>query len=103
MYFFELGFIIRPKYLDMFLPLPDALRVVIGQLRVPSNQILIENGRANNVPWEERICRLWHLEIEDEYCFTCKCPTYVKIRETYKKTYLDPPLPHSPNYQIPQR
>ena len=64
MHFCELGFIVRPKYLDMLLPY--ALRVVIGQLRVSSHQLEIENGHANRVPREERICRLCHIEIEDE-------------------------------------
>ena len=27
---------------------------------------------------------LMHIEIEDEYHFTCKCPTYVEIREKYQ-------------------
>ena len=40
----------------------------------------IENGRTSGVPREERICRLCHIEIEDEYHFTCKCLTYAEIR-----------------------
>ena len=68
MHFFELGFIIQPKYLDTFLPnAPNAPKVAIGQLRVSSHQLEIENGHANGVPIEERICRLCHTEIEDEY------------------------------------
>ena len=47
MHFSELGFIQpKPKYLDMFLP--NALRVAIGQLRVSSHQLEIENGHANS-------------------------------------------------------
>ena len=61
--------------------LPNALRVAIGQLRVPSHQLEIRNGCANGIPREERICRLCHIEIEDEYHFTYKCPTYIEIRE----------------------
>ena len=53
------------------------------QLRISSHQLEIENGRANRVPREERLCRLCHIEIEDEYHFTCKCPTYAKIRAEY--------------------
>ena len=82
MHFSNLGFIIRPKYLDIFLP--HALRVAIGQFRVSSHQLEIENGRANGVPREKRMCRLCHLEVEDEEHFTCRCPSYVEIRENYK-------------------
>ena len=73
MHFSELSFILQPKYWDMFLP--NALRVAIGQLRVSSHQVEIENGRANGIPKEERIYRLCHIDIEDEYQFTCKCST----------------------------
>ena len=79
MHFFELDFIIQPKYLDVFLS--NALRVAVGQLIVSSHQLEIENGCANGVPREERVCKLCHIKIEDEYHFRCKCPTYVKIRE----------------------
>ena len=82
MHFSKLGFITRPRYLDVFLP--HALRVAIGQLRISSHQLEIENGRTNGVPREERICRLCHIEIEDEYHFTCKCPTYAEIRAKYQ-------------------
>ena len=54
MHFSKLGFIIQPKYLDIFLA--HALRVATGQHRVSSHQIEIENGRANGVLREESIC-----------------------------------------------
>ena len=82
MHFSQLGFITRPKYLDTFLS--NALRVAIGQLRTSSHQLEIENGRTNRVPREERLCRLCYIEIEDEYHFTCKCPTYAEIRAKYQ-------------------
>ena len=78
MHFSKLGFITRPKYLDTFLP--NALRVAIGQLRVSSHQLEVETSCTNGVPWEERICKLCHIEIEDEYHFTCNCQTYVEIK-----------------------
>ena len=93
-YFYELGFIIQPKYLDMFLP--NALRVANGRLRVSFHQLDIENGRANGVPREERICRLCQIEIDDKCHFTCKCVTYVEIKEKYQ--YI---LGPSPYYRIP--
>ena len=82
MHFSNLGFITPPKYLDAFLP--NALKVAIGQLRISSHQLEIDNGRTNRVSREERICRLCHIEIEDEYRFTCKCPTYVEIMAKYR-------------------
>ena len=65
MHFSKLGFITRPKYLDTFLS--NALRVAIGQLKISSHQLEIENNRTDRVLREERICRLCHIEIEDEY------------------------------------
>ena len=56
MHFSKLGFIIRLNYLDTFLP--NALMVAIRQLRLLYHQLEIENGRANGVPREERICRI---------------------------------------------
>ena len=52
-------------YKEHFMLLPNALRVVIGQLRVSSHQLKIENGRANGVPQEKRICRLCQIEIKE--------------------------------------
>ena len=91
MHFSKLGFITRPKYLDAFLP--NALRVAIGQLRMSSHQHEIENGRTNGVPKKKGYVDLCHIEIEDEYHFTCKCPTYVVIRVKYEDI-----LGFSPNY-----
>ena len=56
MHFSMLGFIIRLNYLDTFLP--NALMVAIRQLRLLYHQLEIENGRANGVHREERICRI---------------------------------------------
>ena len=82
MHFSKLGFITQPRYLNAFLS--NALRAAIGQLRISSHQLEIENGWANRVSREERLCRLCHIEIEDEYHFTCKCPTYAEIRAEYQ-------------------
>ena len=82
MHFCKLGFITRPKYLDTFLP--NALRGAIGQLRISSHQLEIENGRTNKVPREKMRCRLCHIKIVDEYHVTCKCPSYAEIRAKYK-------------------
>ena len=93
MHFSKLGLITLPKYLDTFLS--NAPRVAIGQL-ISSHQLEIENGRTNRVPREVRLRRLCHIEIQDEYHFTCKCPTYVEIRAKYRDIL--GPLPPSPNY-----
>ena len=82
MHFSKLGFITRPKYLDTFLP--NALRVAIGEVRISYHQLEIENDHTTGVLREERICRLCHMEIEDEHHFTCKCPTYTEIRAKYQ-------------------
>ena len=71
MHFSKLDFIVRPKYLHTFLP--KHTQGCIGQLRVSSHQLEVENDCANGVPGEEKICGLCHIEVEDEYHFTCKC------------------------------
>ena len=71
----------------------DAHRPAIGQLRVPSHQLEVENGRDNGVPREERICRLCHIEIADQYHFICKCPTYVERKAKYQDILGPWPLP----------
>ena len=58
--------------------------MAIGQLRTSSHQLEIENGSTNIIPREETLCRLCYIEIEHEYHFTCKCPTYAKIRVKYQ-------------------
>ena len=83
MHFNDLGFIERPRYLDIFLP--HALRIVIGQLRVSSHNLEIESGRAAGIIRESRICKLCRIEVECEEHFTCRCPSYTKIREEYKE------------------
>ena len=47
--------------------------VFIGQLRVSPHQLEIKDGRADGVPIEKSICTLCHIEVEDEYHFTCEC------------------------------
>ena len=60
----KLGFIVRPKYVDTFLP--NAFRVDIGHFRVSFHQLEIENGHANGVPIEERIRRLHYINLIED-------------------------------------
>ena len=77
-----------PRYI-----LPNALRFAIGQLKVSSHQLEIKNGHVNGVRREERICWSCHIEIEDEYHFTCKWSSYVEIRAKYHAIVGPPPTP----------
>ena len=43
----------------------------------------LTNMRLRMVVLIESLERLCHIEIEDEYHFTCKCPTYAVIRAKY--------------------
>ena len=65
MHFSKLDFIVRPKYLHTFLH--KHTQGCIGQLRVSSHQLEVENDRPNGILREESICRLYHIEVEYEY------------------------------------
>ena len=56
------------------------IRKVISQFRVSNHKLQIERGRYENIPRDQRICKLCDSgEIEDEFNFTFKCQKFVKI------------------------
>ena len=56
------------------LNLPVHIRRVMAGLRMGSLPLQIETGRYTNTPAANRICKLCHLEIEDQYHFLLICP-----------------------------
>ena len=52
-------------------------------LKIGSLDLEIQRGRYNNVPRDQRLCKLCHNEVEDEYHFLLKCPLYDELRAKY--------------------
>ena len=79
------------KYLNI---LPERLRVPMSKLRLSSHSLRIETGRYGRARIErnQRQCVLCNSDIEDEYHFVLKCPTYNDIRAKYiKSVYIRKP------------
>ena len=79
------------KYLNI---LPERLRVPLSKLRLSSHSLRIETGRYGRARIErnQRQCVLCNSDIEDEYHFVLKCPTYNDIRAKYiKSVYIRKP------------
>ena len=57
-------------------------RKIFTQYRISNHKLLIEYGRYQNIPREQRICQLCTLnEVEDEYHFTLSCQYYKSLRD----------------------
>ena len=68
--------------------LPEKYFFVLTQFRLSSHDLLIEKGRYQNIPREERICEKCSLhEIEDEFHFIFICPCYKDLRVRYISKY----------------
>ena len=61
------------KYLTMF--------------RLSSHSLAIETGRYQGVLNVNRVCKFCKDDIEDEFHFILKCPTYANFRSKYIKSY----------------
>ena len=61
------------KYLTMF--------------RLSSHSLAIETGRYQGVLNVNRVCKFCKDDIEDEFHFILKCPTYQNFRSKYIKSY----------------
>ena len=52
-------------------------------LKLGSLSLEIQRGRFNNIPRNERLCKLCGTDVEDEYHLVLKCPIYEDLRELY--------------------
>ena len=53
------------------------IRKIISQFRVSNHKLPIERGRYENIPRDQRICKLCDSgEVEDEFHFTFKCQKF---------------------------
>ena len=51
-----------------------------ARFRISAHNLAIEKGRHQNIPLNERICKLCKLEIEDEIHFLLQCPILNSFR-----------------------
>ena len=68
-------------------PIPSLYVQYISKYRLSSHRLEIEQGRFNNIPRNERKCKLCLECIEDEYHFILACPFYNDCRKQYLKKY----------------
>ena len=65
----------------LFLIRNPTIRRTFTQFRISNHKLQIEFGRYQNIPREERICKLCNSgEIEDEFHFSLVCHQYSEIR-----------------------
>ena len=58
-----------------------SIRRTFSKFRISNHKLLIERGRYENIPRENRLCKVCNSgEIEDEYHFTLTCPEYIDLR-----------------------
>ena len=79
-------------YLDLFIP--TRLRIALAKFRIGNHDLEIERGRHNNLPVNERLCKLCKTQnlsyIEDEYHVLLKCQFYQDLRNVYLDLQLVP-------------
>lgn len=72
-----LNFEIDPKY-----------KLALTRFRTSSHSLMIETGRYENIPREQRICQFCNMrKVEDEYHFLLVCPNYRDLRRKFFKPY----------------
>ena len=78
-------------YLD--LTRKNASRKALVKLRISSHKLLIETGRYDNIPRNERVCNVCNRKtIEDEIHFLLDCPSYSSLRDMFFSK-IEPSLP----------
>ena len=69
-------------------PISVVYQKLIAKFRLSSHDLKVESGRYQNELRRNRICSLCDLnDIEDEFHFILKCPTYITLRQKYIKRY----------------
>ena len=58
-------------------------RITVTKFRLSNHRLMIEVGRHNNTPKEERFCPFCPQAIEHEFYFMFTCPTYSHLRARY--------------------
>jgi hypothetical protein len=65
---------------ESYLDLDHFNRNILIRFRISAHNLEIEKGRHQNIPLNERICKLCKLEIEDEIHFLLQCPILNSLR-----------------------
>jgi hypothetical protein len=65
---------------ESYLDVDNFNRNILIRFRISAPNIEIEKGRHQNIPLNERICKLCKLEIEDEIHFLQQCPILNSFR-----------------------
>ena len=74
------------KYLT--LNIDQKYKLALTRFRTSSHSLLIETGRYENIPREQRICQSCNIyKIENEFHFLLVCPKYRELRQKYFKPY----------------
>ena len=68
-------------------PISNYSKKLICKFRLSSHCLAIETGRYKNIPVERRKCPSSKTDIEDEFHFMLKCPTYQEFRVKFLKPY----------------
>ena len=69
-------------YLD--LTRKNASRKALVKLRTSSHKLLIETGRYDNIPRNEKVCNVCNCKtIEDEIHFLLDCPSYSSLKDMF--------------------
>ena len=74
--------VVTEQYVKNYMPRHH--RSVLAKLRSGSLQLCIETGRRNNIPLEDRTCKLCDSgQVEDEMHFAIQCPHYNLLRQDF--------------------
>ena len=66
----------------------DTLRKHLSSFRLVSHRLEIEMGRHNNIPREQRFCKVCNMQqTESEYHFLLVCPAYNNLRVKFLPRY----------------
>ena len=68
-------------------PIFNQYKKFISKLRLSSHCLYIETGRHQKIPIEKRICQTCKEDVEDEFHFMLKCPSYKDLRLKFLKPY----------------
>ena len=62
-------------------------RKTFTRFRISNHKLMIEYGRYQKIPQEERLCMFCQSnEVEDEYHFTMSCEAYTTLRNSFLST-----------------
>ena len=74
------------KYIDCIHE--NKYKISLSRFRLSSHNLMIETGRYNGMPRDERLCNFCNMrKVEDEYHFLLVCPKYTELRRKYFKHY----------------